>query len=159
MYCGIANYVSVRFQSVFQQRNSLRCDSFFHVILTRKTPVSSTGFSLSHCVGCWPLSSTAAPNGSWNTLQRRIEWTWNLMWITSLQVMDTAIRCCDILSWSLCAMLKSNTVHLICVDLPQCFLPSNSLYLKSVSFLQLCFSKLNRLTRLRRFFLFFVLLP
>lgn len=39
----------------------------FHVILTRTSPIFLTGSSLSHCVGCSPLSSTVAPSGSWDT--------------------------------------------------------------------------------------------
>lgn len=58
---------------------SFKEDSFSHHLRFRFSP---SGSSPSHCAGCWPLSSTAAQGGSWDTSQRRTKWTWSWTLIT-----------------------------------------------------------------------------
>lgn len=60
-------YDRVTFQLVFQHKDLLIALTFLCSVITKTFPTYFTGFSLSRCAGCWQPSSTAAPNGSWDT--------------------------------------------------------------------------------------------
>lgn len=68
---------------------------------------SPSGSSLSHCAGCWPPSSTAAPSGSWDASQRRTKWTWSWTLITFSQVKDRCWRFCFLNLGNWCCIVTS----------------------------------------------------